>query len=100
MDSKPCCSPSAQREPQSSAAPSAPPQSGASADRERPMVALPGGTFLMGTNYAHAFPADGEGPVRPVTLSPFRIDTFPVTNRDFAAFVDDTGYKTESEIFA
>ncbi len=54
----------------------------------------------MGTDYTHAFPADGEGPVRPVTLSPFRIDTFPVTNKDFAAFVDDTGYRTESEIFA
>jgi formylglycine-generating enzyme required for sulfatase activity len=53
----------------------------------------------MGTGYAHAFPADGEGPVRPVTLSPFTIDTYPVTNRDFAAFVDATGYRTESEIF-
>ncbi len=64
------------------------------------MVALPGGTFLMGTDYADAFVADGEGPVRPVTLSPFRIDTFPVTNKDFAAFVEATGYRTESEIFA
>ena len=54
----------------------------------------------MGTDYAHAFPADGEGPVRPVTLSAFRIDTFPVTNKDFAAFVGETGYRTESEIFS
>ena len=54
----------------------------------------------MGTDYAHAFAADGEGPVRPVTVSPFRMDTFPVTNKDFAAFVEETGYKTESEIFA
>jgi formylglycine-generating enzyme required for sulfatase activity len=64
------------------------------------MVSLPGGTFLMGTDYPDAFPIDGEGPVRPVTLSPFRIDTFPVTNSDFAAFVDATGYRTESEKFA
>jgi len=64
------------------------------------MISLPGGTFRMGTDYAQAFPADGEGPVRPVELSPFRIDTFPVTNSDFAAFVDATGYRTESENFA
>jgi hypothetical protein len=28
------------------------------------MVALEGGAFLMGTDYAEAFPLDGEGPVR------------------------------------
>jgi formylglycine-generating enzyme required for sulfatase activity len=54
----------------------------------------------MGTDYAHAFTADGEGPIRRVTLSPFAIDTFPVTNRDFAAFIEATGYRTEAEAFA
>jgi len=63
------------------------------------MVSLPGGTFLMGTDYAAGFPADGEGPVREVVLSPFAIDTFPVTNRDFATFVNATGYCTEAEGF-
>jgi formylglycine-generating enzyme required for sulfatase activity len=63
------------------------------------MVSLPGGAFMMGTDYPNAFPIDGEGPVRPVTLSPFRIDTFPVTNQDFAAFIDATGFRTESELF-
>jgi formylglycine-generating enzyme required for sulfatase activity len=53
----------------------------------------------MGTDYANAFPADGEGPVRPVSLSPFAIDTYPVTNRDFTAFVSATNYLTESEHF-
>jgi formylglycine-generating enzyme len=65
----------------------------------RPMVSLPGGTFLMGTDYPHGFPQDGEGPVRPVTLSPFQIDTYPVTNEDFAVFVAATGYRTEAERF-
>jgi len=51
----------------------------------------------MGTDYAHAFPSDGEGPVRPVALAPFDIDVYPVTNEDFAIFVKDTGYETESE---
>ncbi len=64
------------------------------------MTALAGGTFLMGTDYRHAFPADGEGPVRPVNLSPFEIDTYPVTNSDFSAFVDATGYRTEAEVFS
>jgi len=54
----------------------------------------------MGTDCAGAFPLDGEGPVREVTLSPFAIDTFPVTNLDFAAFVAATNYRTESERFA
>ena len=65
----------------------------------RAVVALAGGEFLMGTDYQHAFAADGEGPVRPVLLSPFSIDTYPVTNGDFAAFVDAAGYRTESEVF-
>jgi formylglycine-generating enzyme required for sulfatase activity len=53
----------------------------------------------MGTDYRDAFPADGEGPIRPVSLSPFTIDTCPVTNRDFAAFVSAANYLTESEHF-
>jgi formylglycine-generating enzyme required for sulfatase activity len=63
------------------------------------MVGLPGGPFRMGTDYARGFPQDGEGPVRPVAVSPFEIDAFPVTNTDFAAFVAATGYVTEAERF-
>jgi len=51
----------------------------------------------MGTNYRYAFAADGEGPVRPVCLSPFSIDVYPVTNADFASFVEETGYISDSE---
>jgi len=63
------------------------------------MIALPGGRFLMGTDYPYGFPNDGEGPVRPVVLSPFRIDSTPVTNAQFATFADATGYRTEAEAF-
>lgn len=63
------------------------------------MVQLPGGTFLMGTDTDHGFPLDGEGPVREITLAPFAMDRYPVTNDDFAKFVDATGYKTEAENF-
>lgn len=63
------------------------------------MAALPGGSFLMGTDHPDGFPDDGEGPVREVCLSPFRIDRFPVTNEQFAAFVRATNYRTEAERF-
>lgn len=62
------------------------------------MVPIPGGTFRMGAEGAaggHA--ADGEGPVREVTLGAFRIDPCAVTNARFAAFVADTGHVTDAE---
>jgi formylglycine-generating enzyme required for sulfatase activity len=98
---KGCCAPSADREAESQCCGgfAVEPASGATPDAARPMVTLPGGTFLMGTDYAGGFPADGEGPVRPVVLSPFEIDVFPVTNADFSAFIDATGYQTEAEKF-
>jgi formylglycine-generating enzyme len=93
-----CCTPAAKHDappkPQSAVAPIT-----ATHGPSRSAISLPGGTFLMGTNYPDAFPADGEGPVRPVSLSPFAIDTYPVTNRDFTAFVSATNYLTESEHF-
>jgi len=63
------------------------------------MVRLPGGRFLMGTDDGEGFPEDGEGPVRPVTLSPFRIEPCAVTNAQFAAFVKDTGHVTSAQEF-
>ena len=63
------------------------------------MVHLPAATFLMGTDNPEAFPADGEGPVREVTLSAFAIDRYPVTNQLFARFCDETGYVTDAETF-
>jgi formylglycine-generating enzyme len=53
----------------------------------------------MGTDYAEGFPEDGEGPVRPVVLLPFSIDIAPVTNAQFAKFVQASGYVTEAERF-
>ncbi|MFC9427637.1 formylglycine-generating enzyme family protein [Streptomyces sp. NPDC056987] len=60
------------------------------------MVLVPGGEFLMGAADAGG-PEDGEGPVRPVRLSPFRNDIHAVSNNRFAGFVDATGYVTEAE---
>jgi formylglycine-generating enzyme required for sulfatase activity len=61
------------------------------------MVLLPGGRFKMGTDYDRGFPADGEGPVRSVVLSPFAIDATSVTNTQFAEYVEQTKYVTEAE---
>ncbi|MEU6582893.1 formylglycine-generating enzyme family protein [Nocardia sp. NPDC046763] len=61
------------------------------------MIALPGGEFLMGTADAVGYPGDGEGPVRPVRLSPFLIDACAVTNDEFAEFIADTGYRTDAD---
>lgn len=61
------------------------------------MVQLSGGVFLMGTESPEAFPADGEGPVRRVTVDPFFLDACAVTNQQFTAFSRSTGYVTEAE---
>ncbi len=63
------------------------------------MIPLPGSSFLMGTDDRIGFPADGEGPVRKTTVSPFAIGRYAVTVDEFARFVRKTGYVTESERF-
>ena len=63
------------------------------------MLLLPGGEFLMGTDDARGYPADGEGPVHRVSLRPFWIDPLAVTNERFGEFVEATGHVTEAERF-
>jgi formylglycine-generating enzyme len=58
------------------------------------MIAIPGGTFAMGS--ASFYPE--EAPVRQVRVDPFRIDATPVTNAQFARFVSATGHVTFAEI--
>ena len=54
---------------------------------------IEGATFRMGSDGHHA----EEGPIRSVTVDGFWIDPHAVTNRDYAAFVHDTGYVTVAE---
>jgi formylglycine-generating enzyme required for sulfatase activity len=54
---------------------------------------LPGGSFLMGSD--RFYPE--EMPRREIIVDPFWIDETPVTNADFAAFVEATGYVTLAE---
>ena len=63
------------------------------------MVRVPAGAFRMGSEDQFAYPDDGEGPVREVETSAYRIDACAVSNADFAAFVDDSGFVTEAERF-
>ena len=97
-----CCGASAGRDPEHAAAdvelPFRPP-SREPREIVRGTVRVPGGEFRMGGSDPEAFPDDGEGPVRTVTLSPYRIDETAVTNRQFGAFVKDTGYVTDAERF-
>ena len=62
-----------------------------------PTIALPGGTFLMGTDRHDGYPEDREGPVREVDVEPFEVDATAVTIDRFARFVDRTGYVTDAE---
>jgi len=57
-----------------------------------------GGSFTMGANDPPV-PTDGEGPERHVTLRPFAIDKYEVSNGEFALFVKETSYRTEAEKF-
>ncbi|WP_214467457.1 formylglycine-generating enzyme family protein [Microbacterium flavescens] len=57
------------------------------------MVLIEGGTFLMGSDEFYP----DERPVHERAVETFRIDRHAVTNEEFAAFVDDTGYVTVAE---
>lgn len=62
------------------------------------LVRLDGGNFRMGTD-DRRFPADGEGPVRDVSVDGFGVSARLVTNEDFDAFVSATGHVTDAERF-
>jgi formylglycine-generating enzyme required for sulfatase activity len=57
------------------------------------MRRIPGGTFMMGSD--HHYPE--EAPAHRVRVAAFEMDETAVTNRQFAAFVADTGYVTIAE---
>lgn len=57
------------------------------------MAWVPAGTFVMGTNDGHW----NASPAHAVRMDGFWIDTHEVTNAQFAAFVEATGYVTVAE---
>ena len=54
-------------------------------------VRVPAGSFTMGTS-TEPWALDNERPAHEVAVPAFWIDTFPVTNAQYAAFVDSGGY--------
>ena len=55
------------------------------------MIAIPAGSFIMGTDYHRADPQDK--PQRVVELGAYLIDKYEVTNAQYARFVAATGYR-------
>ncbi|HTJ37627.1 MAG TPA: formylglycine-generating enzyme family protein [Dactylosporangium sp.] len=89
-----CCHP---QEPPRGPAPLPPPAGAGRHDAEQ--VLVPAQTFAMGDAHGDGARPDGEGPVHDVRLEAFTIDATAVTVRDFARFVNETGYRTEAETF-
>src|SRR5947209_11448702 len=65
-----------------------------SASRLHDMIAIPGGTFRMGSDKHYP----EEAPSHLVTVDEFWMDHAPVTNRQFKEFVKLTCYVTFAEI--
>ncbi len=65
------------------------------AEAPQGMVWVPGGTFTMGSNHPDSWPV--ERPAHTVTVDGFWMDITEVTNAEFAAFVEATGYVTAAE---
>lgn len=57
------------------------------------MVEIPAGSFTLGNDNSDP----NEAPAQEMDLPDFKIDTFEVTNADFAAFVETTQYVTYRE---
>lgn len=57
---------------------------------------VPGGTYELGAPRSAAFCFDNEKWAHPVELEPFAIARTPVTQAEFAAFVEDGGYAEPS----
>ena len=57
------------------------------------LVEISGGAFRMGSTSFYP----EEAPIHTATVGPFAIERHPVTNAQFAAFVDATGYVTVAE---
>ncbi|QJT05642.1 ergothioneine biosynthesis protein EgtB [Streptomyces asoensis] len=57
-------------------------------------VLVPGGPFTMGTS-GEPWALDNERPAHRREVAPFHIDTTPVTNGAYEAFIEDGGYDDE-----
>jgi iron(II)-dependent oxidoreductase len=68
----------------------------AQADRLAADAEVPGGEFLLGAAPADGFCFDNEKWAHPLEVRPFRIARTAVSNGEYAAFVDDGGYRRQA----
>jgi formylglycine-generating enzyme required for sulfatase activity len=57
-----------------------------------PLIAIAGGEYSIGSDEGLE---DDEAPIHPVTLAPFALGQFPVTNAEYRCFIDTGGYEDE-----
>lgn len=80
-------------------------QTGVAASAENPQsetqpfyqsaIKIAGGAFELGAN-GYPFAYDNEQPPHIVEVADFRIDKFPITNGEYATFIEEGGYQTRS----
>jgi len=101
MNGKSCCAPGRDEggEVDASAQGKGFPDLGRSPDYASPKgtVLIPAGSFRMGGEGPECWEADGEGPIREVTLNAFRIARCAVSNAEFTEFIEASDYRTEAE---
>lgn len=64
---------------------------------DAPMVKVEGGSFEFGASADDPLRQDDEVPVVQVKVNSFYIDAHEVTNAQYKAFLEDTGYRGESK---
>lgn len=89
------CQPQSTEQYPESTSKAAPAQVKAPANAPEGMVWIPGGTFTMGTDEQQAYPQ--EKPAHAVKVNGFWMDATEVTNEQYKAFVEATGYLTVAE---
>ncbi len=60
---------------------------------EPSLIKIPGGEFMMGSENGQ----ENERPVHRVTIKPFYASKYEVTVKEFAQFINDTGFKRDAE---
>jgi formylglycine-generating enzyme required for sulfatase activity/nitrate/TMAO reductase-like tetraheme cytochrome c subunit len=61
------------------------------------MIAIPGGSFLMGSRPSESYREEDEGPQNTVEISPFWIEMNEVTWDEYEAFIKDTRTEGRTE---
>ncbi len=96
--SGPCCAPNREERPTVPRTRSTP-LPGDSAICDAHFAVIASGHHSIGDESQWAYEGDGEGPVHAVELEAYRIGRYAVTNEQFAAFVDATGWVSDAERF-